>query len=163
MTALHEFRWVGVKVSPHGHAVDGVWAESDRDSEKDTGRYLRAGAEQAYLIADLAGGSVATLLRGLRTGGNGSSLLVESNRVEPRLVAVGSEPVLTLAVLAEPVAEWKSSLRELVGSADALVLTCGLEPDRLPLEVRDTSAFRLEGGSWVSPELVAFVRAYLVG
>jgi hypothetical protein len=161
MAALPELRWVAVKVSPHLHRDEAIWEEWDLSSDKDTGRYLAAGAVQAFLISD-APDSATSTLDVLWSVPRSGSLLVESNRIDGALVAMADEPVVSLAVLAGVASEWKASLWARFETTDALVLTGGLTCEELPAELQAKPVFRLIEGQWSSPELVRFVRARLL-
>jgi hypothetical protein len=55
IAAMPERRWVAVKVSPHRHGLPpeltpGLTQETEPESQKDTGRYLRAGATASFWI-----------------------------------------------------------------------------------------------------------------
>jgi hypothetical protein len=161
-------RWVAVKVTPHLHgSVEGFWREerpgAGIDPEKDTERYLAAGAVEAFLVeggGDLGGaGFSASRLAALRGRALGSdALLVESNQA---VEGLAGERVISLAVLAGVEAEWKESARALVERADALVLSGGMRVEDLPAELRGKAVFALAAGEWASAGLVEFVRAKL--
>jgi len=158
IAALPEFRWAVVKVSPHLHGVEpGIWEEADRESDKDTGRYLASGAERAFLVSGELDSRAMALEARVRASGC-DALLVESNRILPEAVAATGERTLSLAVLAGASVEWKASLPGRIGSVDALVLTQGLSRRDLPGELWERLAFCLPVEEWASPELVGFVR-----
>lgn len=156
MAAVPELRWVGVKVSPHDHALDdAVWEETDPGSEKDTGRYLAAGARRAFLVT-----GEADFLGAVRPG-TGESLLVESNRFSAHAFAGERESSLQLMVLGGCVTQWKDSTWERMASADAVVLTGGFPVEQLSVELRWKRIFWLMRGKWGSAELTGFVRGRL--
>ena len=142
IAALPELRWTAVKISPHEHGLPAVWEETDRSSAKDSGRYLAAGAERAFLVR----GDAEAELAGLAGTG---ALLVESNR---RLSGA-----LFLAVLAGHEASWKPSMRDRVAEADALVLMGGMTVAELPEALRGKPVFDLAAGEWLTPRLLRFV------
>jgi len=161
MAAMPELRWVAVKVSPHSHGLqDGVWEEQDRESEKDTGRYLRAGARRAFLVR--GGDDAGEVVEKVRVlAADCDSGLVESNRVMASAVAKPGEPVVSIAVLAGGEEEWKASLFETAGRIDALVLAGG--PPRTSFDVLEASpVFALEAGKWVNTELIDLIRNRLL-
>jgi hypothetical protein len=162
--ALEEFCWTAVKVTPHVHGLAAaVYEELDLDSQKDTGRYLAAGAKRAFLLEGERSGEI--LLTSLNDARNrdcsGDGLLVESNRINPELVAGDGERSLCLALLNGTPIDWKGSLLERAARAQALVLTGGFCCDELPLELRRKRAFQMIPGQWSSPELIRFVRGSL--
>jgi hypothetical protein len=164
IAAMPELRWVAVKVSPHEHDTGReLWEELDFHSEKDTGRYLAAGAQRAFLVSGIKDSQAGELL--LEARGRSSqcdALLVESNRIAAGIVANLGEPAVSIAVLAGAESEWKASLWAQFGTTDALVLTGGLAYEELPVELQTKPVFRLEDGRWSSPELIEFVRARLL-
>jgi hypothetical protein len=163
IAALPEFRWLAVKVTPHVHEHgEGIWEETDCHSDKDTGRYLAAGATHAFLISNLADEAVIDAVAGMRNRCLETSLLIESNRVAAQALARTGERAACLAVLSGQEKQWKTSLRERIGSADALVLTGGLLREELPVEMGRKTVFGLDEGKWSSPELERFVRGRLV-
>ncbi len=171
MAALTEFRWAAVKVTPHGHAIDAeIWEEHDAGSDKDTGRYLAAGAERAFLIR----GSSSGPLHGLpdrQTEGRIAevrvlasecdALLVESNQMEAAALARPGETASSVAVLSGPHEEWKASLHACLSRVDAVV-----QVDWPQSEVFDSSLFgkptfsRVDE-SWHIPALAECVRGLL--
>ena len=165
MAAMPEFSWAAVKVSPHRHDVDEeLWEELDFRTAKDTGRYLAAGARRAFLVSgatDLR--AVELVLEARERTSLCDALLVESNRVAAGSVARPGEAEVSLAVLAGAEAEWKASLRESAGMADALVLANGVSPEEFASPFLRKPVFGLAAGEWSVPELVRFVRGRLLG
>ena len=161
IAALPELSWVAVKASPHLHRDEAAWEEPDPNSDKDTGRYLAAGARRAFLILD-SPDSETSILDALRLVPRSGSLLVESNRIDGALLARADEPVVSLAVLTGIESDWKASLWVRFETADALVLTGGLVYEELPAELQMKPVFRLIEGQWSSPGLLGFVRARLL-
>jgi hypothetical protein len=154
IAALPEWRWTAVKVSPHRHLGDAaIHEELDRGSEKDTGRYLAAGARQAFLVSAVEGESGRVLGEFGDAHADGGALLIESGR------GLDAFPeALFLIVLAGPADDWKKSLHERLGRADGLVLAGGLTAAELPGVLRGKSIFCLAEGGWSTPELVEFVQ-----
>ena len=161
IAAMAELRWVAVKVTPHAHGIaPGSREELDRDSEKDTGRYLRAGARRAFLVtaSDDATDDVA-LVRGIAS--ECDSILIETNLELAGLIS-SNERAARLAVLAGAPEDWKYSLRGAAERADGLVLTAGLLPNELVAELRLKPVFTFAHDVWSSPELVQFMRGKLM-
>ena len=159
--ALEEFCWTAVKVTPHIHELSAaVNEELDFASEKDTGRYLAAGAKRAFLIqGEAPGENAADTLSLIRSSDcSGHCLLVESNRVDPESLAQDGESSVCIALLNGQPVHWKASLAERAANAHALVLTGGFCCDELPAELRKKRVFQMVPGQWISPELVRFVR-----
>jgi hypothetical protein len=161
LAALSEFCWAAVKVTPHGHSYAPVFEETDRNSDKDTGRFLRAGACSAYLVSvsDEPGEELNVKLRKIRSQSNCDALLVESNQVAAAEIAEGGETVVSLAVLDGSFA--KQSLNTAMDRADALILADSASLEDLRLVAPERPAFKLSNGLWSSPELAAFVRRKL--
>jgi hypothetical protein len=162
MAAMPELRWAAVKMTPHVHdGASGIWEETDAGSEKDTGRYLAAGALRAFLVtADSASLAEESTLVARERAVECDAWLVESNRELVERVSNG-EQVVRLAVVAGVPEEWKASLRDAVARADGLVLAGDLTTEEMPLEWRGKTTFSLPMGEWTTPELVAFVRLLL--
>jgi hypothetical protein len=159
MQELSELRWMAVKVTPHDHGGETVWEETDCDSAKDTGRFLKSGARRAFLLQ--AGGAEGWLRSCLaeEAGYCGiDALLVESNRPFLRSVFRRQERAVFLLVLSGTEGEWKASLADAMDEADAFVLVGEkLQVNRLSWGIRKL-CFRLPEGRWISPELVSFLR-----
>jgi len=184
IAAMPELRWIAVKFSPHAHEFSDtglIWEETDRDSDKDTGRYLAAGAAQAFLAPGVEADATQTMLNAVRLARPGphpgprpgprpgphpgphpgDALLVESNQIEPALAAQPEEPLLCLAVLAGPERDWKPSIWPRIASADALVLSGGLTPEQLSPQWRGKRTFCLPREQWITEEIRIFVRERL--
>ena len=155
IAALPELQWAAIKVSPHSHGLaDGVWEEQDRGSEKDTGRYLRAGARRAFLMrsTDDATESVKQV-RALAA--ECDAVLVESNRVRAESVAKPGEAVYSIAVLSGESS--KASLQKMAGNLDALVLANLSDPASW-VDLAAERVFVLGAGQWVTADLVHTIR-----
>ena len=155
---------MAVKVSPHWHDTrKDLWEELDFCSEKDTGRYLAAGARRAFLVSgaeDLRAAELVLEARGRASQCN--ALLVESNRIAAGVVTNPGEAAVSIAMLAGVEAEWKTSLLESAGMADALVLANGVSREEFTSPFLRKPIFELAAGQWSSPELIKFVRARLL-
>jgi hypothetical protein len=166
MRAMPELRWVAVKVTPHEHAVPEVlWEETDRHSERDTGRYLAAGAERSFLLAANGDRDAHWIADGVaearRISAEQDGLLIESGRFDAALITRPDEPVLRLTVLGGASSEWKPSLGLRLAFADAMILADGLSREQFAAELQLKPGFQLPAMKWSTPELVAFVRARL--
>ena len=164
IAAMPEFSWLAVKVTSHGHDVEEeLWEELDSHSEKDTGRYLAAGARRAFLMSGVTDLREAELISEARSGASlCDALLVESNRISASASANQGEPAASIAVLSGTEVEWKASLRESAGRMDALVLANGLSPEEFTSPFLRKPVFGLAAGQWSVPELVRFVRSRLL-
>ncbi len=177
IAAMPERHWMAVKITQHGHevgaahgeicdgAADHSWTiteERDRSGESDTSRFLAAGAERALWVRtpqrNLAQ-AVPALRKQMAAAEN---VIIESNSVMEFL-----RPNLYLMVLDYGTADFKPTARRYLHLASAAVLH-DAPPGALPAWngvsrelLRDKPVFRVRPPQYVSPELVAFVRAAL--
>jgi hypothetical protein len=176
IAALPEFNWTAVKVTQYGHGIcsangeacdcataDHSWAiseERDRSGESDTSRFLVAGAMQA-LWARTEQGRLAEAMPALRQRLQGAhNVIMESNSVLKFL-----RPDLYLTVLDPSTADFKTSAREFLDRANAVILhesvgasawqAVSLKP------VAERPIFRITPPKYVTPEIVEFVRSSL--
>lgn len=175
--ALPELGWTAFKITQYGHGfctADGeacdcqtdehtiaISAERmDGDATTDSGRYLRAGAARSLWVRTRTG-MLATAMPRIRKelAASGNAIL-ESNSVMQFL-----KPDLYLSVLDAGTADFKESARLFLDRADAVVMV-----DRpLAPQWRGVSAqlyagkpeFAVTGPSYLSPELVQFVKGRL--
>jgi len=176
--ALREFDWTGVKITQYGHGVcsangepcdcataDHSWAiseEKDRAGESDTSRFLLAGAARALWVRTEQG-RLAEAMPALRQRLERSRhVMVESNSVLKFL-----RPDLYLTVLDPGTEDFKTSAREFLDRADAVILhddskiaasawqNVSLKP------VAGRPVFRITPPPYVTPEIVEFVRSSL--
>jgi len=167
IAAMPERRWVAVKVSPHRHGLPPeltpeLTQETEPESQKDTGRYLRAGATASFWIPGANSywkDELVELLREVsRLAPEANAWIVESGRIDRSVLAAVLGPVLSLAVLGADVKEWKPSTSSWQDCADALVLAGGLSREQLPQELQGMRSFQLPPGEWLTGELLKFVR-----
>ena len=177
IAALPEFDWTAVKITQHGHGVcslDGapcecatadhsvaISEERDRSGESDTSRFLVAGAVRALWVRTEQG-RLAEAMPALRHRiEDARNVIVESNSVLKFL-----RPDLYLSVLDPATADFKNSAREFLDQASAVILHANgagehawrgvsLKP------VAHRPVFRITPPSYVTPEIVAFVRSRL--
>jgi hypothetical protein len=133
ISALRDFNWTAVKITQYGHGIcsangeacdcataDHSWAiseERDRSGESDTSRFLAAGAVQA-LWARTEQGRLAEAMPALRRRLEGArNVIMESNSVLKFL-----PPDLYLTVLDPSTADFKTSAREFLDRANAVIL-----------------------------------------
>lgn len=176
ISALREFDWTAVKITQYGHGIcsadgeacdcataDHSWAiteERDRSGESDTSRFLVAGAVRAIWVRTEQG-RLAEAMPELRTRIAGApNVIVESNSVLKFL-----RPDLYLTVLDPGTADFKSSAREFLDRADAVILhempgVPAWQAVSLKL-VAERRIFRITTPAYVTPEIVAFVRSRL--
>ena len=177
ISALREFDWTAVKITQYGHGIcsangeacdcataDHSWAiseERDRSGESDTSRFLVAGAVRA-LWARTEQGRLAEAMPTFRQRLEGArSVIIESNSVLKFL-----RPDLYLTVLDPSTEDFKSSAREFLDRANAVILheaPSGTEWHAVSLKpVAERPIFRITPPPYVTPEIAEFVRSSLV-
>ena len=175
IAALREFDWTAVKITQYGHGVcsangepcdcattDHSWAiseEHDRSGESDTSRFLIAGATRA-LWARTEQGRLAEAMPALRKRLEAArNVIMESNSILKFL-----RPDLYLTVLDPATADFKHSAKEFLDRANAIILheapsaawqQISLKP------VKDRPVFRITPPTYVTPEILEFVRESL--
>ena len=175
IAALAEWQWTAVKITQYGHGIcsangeecdcatgDHSWAiseERERSGQTDTSRFLLAGAAQVFWARTEQGRlaeAMPTLRQRLATARN---VIIESNSVLKFL-----RPDLYISVLDPATADFKSSAREFLDRADAVILhevpkaawdSVSLKP------VAGRLMFRIKPPNYVTPEIVSYVRAKL--
>jgi hypothetical protein len=178
ISALREYDWTAVKITQYGHGVcsangepcdcataDHSWAiseEKDPAGESDTSRFLFAGAARALWVRTEQG-RLAEAMPALRQRLERSRhVMVESNSVLKFL-----RPDLYLTVLDPGTEDFKTSAREFLDRADAVILhddskiaasawqNVSLKP------VAGRPVFRITPPPYVTPEIVEFARSSL--
>ncbi|MFZ0759898.1 MAG: hypothetical protein WAM69_08125 [Candidatus Sulfotelmatobacter sp.] len=179
ISALPEYHWTAVKITQYGHGVcsangapcdcatpDHSWAisqEKDRSGESDTSRFLAAGAVRALWVRTEQG-RLAEAMPALRKRLEESRhVMVESNSVLKFM-----RPDLYLTVLDPGTEDFKTSAREFLDRAAAVILHQDSKPGASPWQgvslkpVAGRPVFRITPPPYVTPELVEFVRRFLV-
>ena len=176
ISALPEFQWTAVKITQYGHGIcsangeacdcatgDHSWAiseEHDRSGESDTSRFLAAGAARVFW-ARTEQGQLAEAMPALRQRlENAQNIIIESNSVLKFL-----RPDVYLSVLDPHTADFKTSAREFLDRADAVILhaadgaaaweSVSLKP------VANRPIFRITPPVYLTPEIVSYVRSRL--
>jgi hypothetical protein len=176
--AMPEMRWTAVKITQYGHGIcsangeacdcqtadhrAAISVEWDAASGTDTSRYLAAGAERSLWVRTEQG-HLAEAMPRLRkelaaTENAGGTAIVESNSLMQFL-----RPDLYLAVLDPANKDFKASALRFLDRADA-VLWVGDEEQEVEWEnvslklIRGTPKFRVQAPSFLSDEVVEFVR-----
>lgn len=176
ITALPEFDWTAAKITQYGHGIcsangeacdcatgEHSWAiseEHDRSGGSDTSRFLQAGAAKVFWVRTEQGRlaeAMPTLREHLKKARN---VILESNSVLKFM-----RPDLYLTVLDPATADFKTSAREFLDRADAVILhengnraewqSVSLKP------VSDKPIFRITPPNYVTQEIVSFVRTKL--
>jgi hypothetical protein len=181
ISALPEFEWTAVKITQYGHGVcsangepcdcataDHSWAiseERDRSGESDTSRFLVAGAKRALWVRTEQG-RLAEAMPTLRAKIEpaeieaANNVIIESNSILKFL-----RPDLYLTVLDPATKDFKTSAREFLDRANAVILhqtpeaaawrAVSLKP------IVNRPIFRIAPPQYVTDEIVNFVRASL--
>jgi hypothetical protein len=177
IAALPEYNWTALKITQYGHGVcsmdgepchcatdDHSWAiseELDRSGESDTSRYLSAGATHAWWVRTEQGRLAEAMPAVRKKLAESENAILESNSVLKFL-----RPDLYLTVLDPATADFKKSAQEFLDRADAVILH---RSEASELAWREVSLrpvahrpmFRVSPPSYVTPEIVDFVRLKL--
>ena len=174
IAALPEYSWTAVKVTQYGHGIcsangepcdcatgDHSWAiteEKNSSAESDTSRFLAAGAVQVFWARTEQGRlaeAMPTLRERLKPARN---VIIESNSILKFL-----RPDLYLMVLDPATADFKTSAREFLDRADAVILhqsTAATAWDAVSLKpVASCPIFPITPPPYITPEITDFVRA----
>jgi hypothetical protein len=176
ISALPEFDWTAVKITQYGHGVcsangepcdcatgDHSWAiteEHNRSGESDTSRFLVAGASRVFWVRTEQG-RLAEAMPTLRARLDGArNVIIESNSVVRFL-----RPDLYVTILNPANADFKTSAREFLDRADAVIVhevqgaptwdSVSLKP------LAHRPVFRISPPPYVTEEITEFVRAKL--
>jgi hypothetical protein len=176
IAALREHDWTAAKITQYGHGIcsangeacdcatgDHSWAiseEGDRSGKSDTSRFLAAGASRVFWVRTEQG-RLAEAMPALRQRLEGAhNVILESNSVLKFL-----RPDLYLTVLDPSTQDFKNSAKEFLDRANAIVLhespgapawqSVSLKP------AAGQPIFHITPPTYVTPELVEFVRATL--
>ncbi|HXJ85547.1 MAG TPA: hypothetical protein VMS18_01920 [Candidatus Binatia bacterium] len=176
ISALPQFEWTAVKITQYGHGIcsangeacdcatsDHSWAisqERDRSGESDTSRFLIAGASPVFWVRTEQGRlaeAMPSLRKHLETGRN---VIIESNSVVRFL-----RPDLYLAILSPETNDFKTSAREFLDRADAVILhQTGSAPAWSSVSLKPVAqrpVFQITPPAYLTPEIVEFVRSKL--
>jgi hypothetical protein len=179
IAALPEFHWTALKITQFGHGIcsaDGkpcdcattddhfkaISDERDLSGDSDTSRFLVAGAARSIWVRTrqgMLGEAMPDIRRRIAAAEN---VIMESNSIMGFL-----KPDLYLSVLDGEQEDFKVSANEFLDRADAVILHqrengialkwSGVSMDR----VVDKPRFLIQPPPYVTPEIVAFVRARL--
>jgi hypothetical protein len=180
ISALREYGWTAVKITQYGHGVcsangapcdcataDHTWAiseEKDRSGTSDTSRFVLAGAARALWVRTEQG-RLAEAMPALRQRLECSRhVIVESNSVLKFI-----RPDLYLTVLDPATEDFKTSAREFLDRASAVIIHEAEKPAPVPWQsvslkpVAHRPLFRITPPPYVTPEIINFVRTHLEG
>ncbi len=166
-----------MKITQYGHGIcsangeacdcatgDHSWAiseEHDRSGDSDTSRFLVAGAARALWVRTEQG-RLAEAMPALRVKiADVPNLIIESNSVLKFL-----RPNLYLSVLDPGTADFKTSARQFLDRADAVILHDGIEsPTWQAVSLKPVAGrpvFRVTAPNYVTPQIAEFVRSRLL-
>jgi hypothetical protein len=177
IAALRDFHWTALKITQYGHGIcsangeacDCVTAdhslalseEKDRSGDSDTSRYLLAGADHSWWIRTQQGQLAEAMPRVRKILSSTQNSIIESNSILRFL-----KPDLYLTVLDPATEDFKGSAQTYLDRADAILLhshshkstwkNVSLKP------VINRPTFQIQPPTYVTPEVVAFVRARLI-
>lgn len=174
VAALREYDWTAVKITQYGHGVcsangapcdcatdDHAWAiseERSRSGESDTSRFLLSGAAVALWVRTEQG-RLAEAMPALRQRLERShNIILESNSVLKFL-----RPDLYLTVLDPETEDFKTSAREFLDRADAVILHNPRKHEKarwrnISLKpVAGKAVFRITPPPYVTHEIAEFV------
>lgn len=175
IAALPDFHWTAMKVTQHGHGIcsadgqacdcatgDHSWAVSEelnRKGDSDTSRFLAAGAERVWWVRAEQGRLAETMPRVREKLASATNVILESNSILKFL-----RPDLYITVLDPSTADFKTSAREFLDRATAVILhdkngTSWKEVSMKPVSAKPI--FRITPPPYVTPEIVDFVRGSL--
>lgn len=176
ISALPEFEWTAAKITQYGHGIcsangaacdcatgDHSWAiteERDRDGDSDTSRFLKAGARRVFWVRTEQG-RLAEAMPTFRQRIEGAkNVILESNSILKFV-----RPDLYLTVLDPSTGDFKTSAREFLDRADAVILHevhSGLAWQSVSLKpVANRPTFHIVPPKFVTAEIIDFVRAKL--
>lgn len=178
IAALPEFAWTALKITQYGHGIcsadghpcgcataDHNWSISEEKSasgDSDTSRFLAAGAARVWWVRTEQGRLAQALPAIRKRIEDAANVIMESNSVLEFL-----QPDLYLTVLDPATRDFKSSAQIFLNRADAVILHRhqGREPaawQQVSLKaLAPKPQFLIEPPSYVTPEIVRFVRARL--
>jgi hypothetical protein len=174
--ALREFHWTALKITQYGHGTcsangqacdcatdDHSWAiseERDRSGESDTSRFLLAGAVHAFWVRTEQS-RLAEAMPAVRARIAGAeNVIFESNSILKFI-----HPDLYMPVLDPATQDFKTSAREFLDRADAVILHQSEEgPAWEGVSMKPVfgkPVFRVRPPRYVTAEVVEFVRGRL--
>jgi hypothetical protein len=179
IAALPAFHWTALKITQYGHGVcsangeacdcataDHSWAvseEKDRSGDSDTSRFLVAGADHSWWVRTEQGRLAEAMPRVRKILEGVQNVIIESNSILRFL-----KPDLYLTVLDPQTVDFKSSAQTFLDRADAVLLhsvndSTNAAWERVSLKpVIDRPTFSIQPPTYVTPEVVDFVRTRLV-
>jgi hypothetical protein len=120
IAALPQYRWTAFKISQHRHGAHADWSiseETDHEGDSDSARFLRAGAERAWLVR-AEPGRLGDAMPALQVKiAEAQNAILESNSVLEFL-----QPDLFLMVVDATVEDCKASATRFIARADGVIV-----------------------------------------
>jgi hypothetical protein len=176
IAALPEFHWTAAKITQYGHGIcsangepcdcstaDHAWAiteERSRAGDSDTSRFLAAGAEKVFWVRTEQGRLAEAMPAFRQRLAGAENVILESNSILKFL-----RPDLYLTILDPSTSDFKTSAREFLDRADAVILhqtsTVPAWQDVSLKPVANRPTFTIAPPPYLTPEIITFVRARL--
>jgi len=176
IAALPSYKWTAFKITQFGHgkcSLDGApchcatddhtWAiseEKNRLGTSDSSRFLAAGARQSYWVRTEQGRLAEAMGAIRRRLAQAENAILESNSIL-RFV----RPDLYITVLDPATGDFKTSAREFLDQADAVVLQEARSPRWQGISLKPVARvpmFYIRPPEYVTGELVAFIESRLM-
>ena len=178
IAALPELHWTALKITQYGHGIcsaDGLqcdcatndhsWAiteERNPNGDSDTARFLAAGAVKVWWVRTEQGRLAEAMPSIRKTIAGAQNIIIESNSIVKFL-----RPDLYLTVLDPSTRDFKTSAREFLDQASAVILhqNKSARPQWKDVSLKpvaDKPIFRISPPTYVTPELVQYVCDRLV-
>ena len=173
IAALREFDWLAVKITQYGHGIcsangeacdcvtadhaSAISEERDRSGETDTSRFLVAGAKRVLWVRTQQGFLAEAMPRLRQELAKAQNVIIESNSVM-RFV----RPDLYLPVLDPATEDFKSSAKEYMDRADAVLLHAATATTWKGISLKpvaDKPTFAVTPPQYVTQDLIDFVRS----
>jgi hypothetical protein len=179
IAALPAFHWTALKITQYGHNVCSangqpcgcatadhsvaVSEEKDNSGDSDTSRFLLAGADHSYWVRTQQGHLAEAMPRIRKILASTQNAIIESNSILRFL-----KPDLYLTVLDPQTEDFKPSAQAFLDRADAVLLHSTANSknpiwEHVSLKpIVDRPTFPIHPPTYVTPEVVEFVRARLL-
>ncbi|HWD99489.1 MAG TPA: hypothetical protein VG345_10645 [Bryobacteraceae bacterium] len=175
--ALRDRNWTAIKITQYGHGVCShagepcecadpihpvaISREAEANARTDSGRFLCAGATEAYWVRTAAGGLAEAMPRLRRILESAENAIVESNSILGFV-----KPDVCLMVADGRVEDFKPTSLRFLDRASALVLTSSAPPSWPsvpPSVVAARPHFFAPGPEYRSPKLIEMIGRAFVG
>lgn len=174
--ALPEFHWTAFKITQYGHGIcsrsgdscgcasaDHTWAiseEKDNSGESDTSRFLTAGADRVWWVRTEQGRLAEAVPAIRRRIADAENAILESNSILKFV-----RPELYLTILDPSTEDFKSSAREFLDRADAIILhSTGSNTQWSGVSLKPVASkpmFEVHPPNYLTSTVIDFVREHL--